>query len=270
MAKVFLYDISKCSGCHNCQLACKDEHCGADWPPYAAAQPDIGQFWMKVDEHVRGTTPKVFINYVPHACNHCADASCMAAAKNDAVYRRDDGLVIIDPAKAKGQRQLVDSCPYDAIYYNKDLGLPQKCTGCAHLLDDGWEVPRCVDSCHTQALRYVDEDDPALTEAIVLKPETGNGPRAYYLNYPKRFVAGEVYDSEADEVIIGASVTLTDASGAALDAATDDFGDFWFRQIEPQVYQLTFTANGYLQRTLAVDASEKDVNVGGVALYAVS
>ena len=36
MSKVFVIDVARCSGCHNCQLACKDEHCENDWRPYAA------------------------------------------------------------------------------------------------------------------------------------------------------------------------------------------------------------------------------------------
>ena len=55
MAKVFVIDVAKCSGCYNCQLACKDEHAGNDWTPYAKPQPDIGQFWVKLTEHVNGT-----------------------------------------------------------------------------------------------------------------------------------------------------------------------------------------------------------------------
>ena len=39
MSKVFVIDVARCSGCHNCQLACKDEHCENDWRPYAAPQP---------------------------------------------------------------------------------------------------------------------------------------------------------------------------------------------------------------------------------------
>ena len=44
MAKVFYIDLKKCTGCRNCQVACKDEHCGNSWLPYAAEQPEIGQF----------------------------------------------------------------------------------------------------------------------------------------------------------------------------------------------------------------------------------
>ena len=44
MGKVFLIDVARCSGCFNCQLACKDENCGNDWRPYSAAQDMTGQF----------------------------------------------------------------------------------------------------------------------------------------------------------------------------------------------------------------------------------
>ncbi|MBQ1516363.1 MAG: oxidoreductase, partial [Lachnospiraceae bacterium] len=137
MAKVFVIDVARCSGCHNCQLACKDEHCGNDWRPYAAPQPPTGQFWCKVTDHPRGTIPKVKIHYIPVLCNHCADAPCIAAAENGAVYRREDGLVVIDPEKAAGQKAIAEACPYGAVYWNEELSLPQKCTGCAHLLDHG-------------------------------------------------------------------------------------------------------------------------------------
>ena len=151
--KVFVFDLDKCNGCHNCQIACKDEHAGNDWSPYALPQPDTGQFWCKVDEEVCGKVPHVRVNYLPRLCNHCDEAPCRAASP-EAVRKRDDGLVLIDPAEA-GARELVDACPYGAIFWNEELGIAQKCTGCAHLLDDGWAEPRCVDACCTGALRLL-------------------------------------------------------------------------------------------------------------------
>ena len=45
--KVFVIDVGICNGCYSCQIACKDEHVGNDWTPYAKPQPDTGQFWLK-------------------------------------------------------------------------------------------------------------------------------------------------------------------------------------------------------------------------------
>ena len=47
--KVFVIDIARCNGCHNCQIVCKDEHVANDWTPIAKPQPDTGQFWNKVN-----------------------------------------------------------------------------------------------------------------------------------------------------------------------------------------------------------------------------
>ncbi len=47
--KVFIVDIARCNGCYCCQIACKDEHVGNDWSPYAKPQPDTGQFWLQAE-----------------------------------------------------------------------------------------------------------------------------------------------------------------------------------------------------------------------------
>jgi Fe-S-cluster-containing dehydrogenase component len=45
-----LVDVTKCNGCHNCFLACRDEYFGNDYSPYSAPQPLNGQYWMQVKE----------------------------------------------------------------------------------------------------------------------------------------------------------------------------------------------------------------------------
>ena len=137
MAKAFVIDVARCSGCYNCQLACKDEHAGNDWTPYAKPQPDIGQFWTKLADHVCGTIPKVKVHYIAEMCNHCDNPACKAACANGAIYKREDGFVIIDPEKCVGCGACQAACPYDAIYFNEELKIAQKCTGCAPLLDTG-------------------------------------------------------------------------------------------------------------------------------------
>ena len=100
--KAFIIDISKCNGCYNCQIACKDEHVGNDWTPIAKPQPDTGHFWMKVTDIVQGTVPKVRVRYMHDMCQHCEEAPCIPACKSQAIYKRDDDIVIIDPEKCTG------------------------------------------------------------------------------------------------------------------------------------------------------------------------
>ena len=269
--KAFIVDIARCNGCYCCQIACKDEHVGNDWSPYAKPQPDTGQFWCRLNEYVRGTVPKVKLHYVPVTCQHCANAPCLKACPVEgAIYKREDGLVVVDPQKCTGCRECMLSCPYDALFFNEDLNIAQKCTGCAHLLDDGWAVPRCVDICPTQAIRFGDEADFAaeIANAIQLEDADQTKPRVYYLNMPKRFIGGLVYDPAEKEIVAGARCTLVDAaSGEKRETKTDGFGDFWFEGLdEAKTFTLTIEAEGFApMKYTALDTSE-DVNLGEIAL----
>lgn len=253
--KAFVIDVARCNGCMNCQIACKDEHCGTDWLPYAAEQPLTGQFWCKVEEKVRGTVPKTRITYVPHIGGQ---SDALASAAGDAIVERADGLMYIDPEKAKGRKDL---CEFEGVYWNEKLQIPQTCTGCAHLLDDGWEVPRCVDSCPTKALRFGDVADLDLEGAKQLV----EGSSVWYRNLPKRFVTGCVVDFDEREVVIGADVKLVSASGNTVaEQKTDEFGDFMFDQVEPAAYQIVYQVPGKDAKTYDADATELDVNIGDV------
>lgn len=264
--KAFVIDLNKCVGCHGCQVGCKDEHCGNDWSPYAKPQPEIGQFWMKVNQYERGNMPHVKVTYMPVMCQHCEEAPCMKVAKDDAVYRRDDGLVLIDPAKAKGQKEIVKACPYDAIFWNDELDIPQKCTGCAHLLDGDFpiSVPRCFDNCQVDAILFGEESDLDLSGTETFHPEYNTKPRVHYRGLPKKFVAGTVYDPDELEIVERAKCTLAGSTGT-FTTLTDHFGDFWLRDLPEDDFTLTISF-GDKSRELKVSTKEKDIGLGDIAL----
>lgn len=259
--KAFLVDLTKCVGCHDCQIGCKDEHCDQAWMPYAEAQPEVGQFWLKLNQYERGAGSHVKVTYMPVMCQHCQEAPCMKAAKDGAVYRRDDGLVIIDPVKSKGQRAIMQACPYHAVFWNDELDIPQKCTGCAHLLDDAdspIRVPRCVDNCHVDVILFGEEDQLDLEGAEILHPEYGTKPRVYYKGLPKKFVAATVYDPEAEEIVEGARVTLIGEMGS-YEAKTDSWGDFWIRDLPEAEWHLMIEKDG---KSVEMMVSTKEKNQG--------
>ena len=267
MGKAFVIDVALCSGCYSCQVACKDEHCGNDWSPYAKSQPDTGQFWIKVNEKPMGSIPKVRVSYTPSMCNHCERPACLAACGKDAVYKREDGFVIIDPEKCVGCGKCAEACPYEAIYKNSELGVCQKCTGCAHLLDNGYDEPRCTEVCPTGAFVFGEEEELAdlIKGAQVLKPETGTGPKVYYRNIPGQFIAGTLFDPEADEVVEYARIMAV-TGGKIINTQSDDFGDFWLNDLAVGSFDITITADGYEPKYFYAVRTDECVNLGDIAL----
>ncbi len=269
-----LIDIYKCCGCYNCFLACRDEFCGNEYPGYAAAQPPKGQFWIRVHERERGKYPKVKVAYTPVTCMQCEDAPCIKAAHNGAVYRRPDGIVIIDPVKATGQKQIVTACPYRVIEWNEEKQLPQKCILCTHMLDKGEKEPRCVEVCPTEALVFGDLDNPkskisqliASGETEVLHPEFGGlKEKVVYRNLPKKFVAGTVIYDDKDECAGDVTVTLS-GNGKSMTTKTNFFGDFEFEGLAPDTkYTVKIEAKGYKPKKLEV-LTKLDVYLGDIKL----
>jgi len=267
--KALVIDVSKCNGCYNCQIACKDEHVGNDWSPYARPQPLTGHFWIKVSDIVRGTFPKVKVAYRHDICQHCADAPCMSACARKAIYRREDGIVLIRPQQCRGDRSCVAACPYGVIYFNENLNIAQKCTFCAHLLDKGATQPRCVDVCPTGALAFGEEEElrTLIDRAEIIEPlRFHTKPRVHYIALPKRFIAGAVYDPIEDECIEGAGITLTGEDGSEITTQTDEFGDFWLENLKTGNYSLLVQKEGYAPYRLESVSTDQDVNLGDLAL----
>src|SRR3990167_1768329 len=113
-------DVAKCCDCNLCTLALHDEYFGNEFPGYAAGMPKHGHRWIEIRAKERGAFPMVDVVYLPVTCNHCDNAPCVKAATDGAVVKRPDGIVVIVPEKAQGQRALVDACPYGAIWWNAD------------------------------------------------------------------------------------------------------------------------------------------------------
>ncbi|MFC1932056.1 4Fe-4S dicluster domain-containing protein [Chloroflexota bacterium] len=271
-------DVEKCEDCNNCFLSCKDEYVDNDFLPYSVAQPKHGHSWMNIIRKERGQCPMVDVAYLLIPCMHCDNAPCIKKVEDGAVYKKNNGIVIIDPEKAKGLKDIVDTCPYGAIWWNEEKNVAQKCTLCAHLLDEGWKEPKCVQSCPTGALSIVKVEDSKMAQIIkdenleVLHPEYKTKPRVYYKNlyrFLKCFIGGSVAIEVADisECADGARVTLFKNSTKIGEAITDNYGDFKFDNLEENSgrYSLEIVCEGYEKKTLEVDLTTSK-NVGTILL----
>jgi Fe-S-cluster-containing dehydrogenase component len=258
-----IIDIAECTNCQLCALAAMDEYVGNDFPGYAAPMPRHGHRWIDILQKERGQAPMIDIAYVPTLCNHCDDAPCIKAAKDGAITKREDGIVLIDPVKAKGQMQLVDACPYGHIWWNEELQLPQHWPFDAHLIDQGWRQTRGQQSCPTGAMRAVKLDDAEMARKAreegleTIRPELGTRPRVYYRNlwrYAKCFIGGSVSAEPRGVVdcVEGARVRLIRGGAVVAETLTDNYGDFKFDRLDENsgAYTVEIEAPGHVKKSV--------------------
>ena len=237
-------DVAQCFNCNNCMLSCHDEYFDNEYPGYAHGMQKHGQSWIKVMQRETGAVPMVDVSYLPVMCNHCDDAPCLKVAKDGAVVKRSDGIVIIVPEKARGQKQIVDACPYGAAYWNEERQLPQAWPFDAHLLDRGWKRTRGAQSCPTRAMQVLHVEDEEMQRMVeadrleVLHPEYGTKPRVYYRNlrrFSTLFIGGSLAApvGEVVDCVDGAQLTLSRAGKTVASAKSDCYGDFRFSDLDP-------------------------------------
>ena len=272
-----IVDVANCTNCNLCTVALQDEHAGNDFPGYAEEMPKHGHRWIEIERRERGTPPVTDVAYLPMMCQHCDVAPCIAAAP-DAISKRPDGIVLIDPVKARGRHDIVDACPYGAIWWNEEKQVPQHWFFDAHLLDAGWDEPRCVTVCATNSLKAVKAEDAEIQQLIVeqeleqLRPDLETRSRVHYKNlwrYTKVFIAGTVSAENGGTVdcLANATATLVRNGKTVAEQRTDVFGDFKFDRLDPDgsAYKLNITAAGFSASDLEVVLYETQ-NVGEIRM----
>ena len=179
-------DLNLCVGCYACTLACKVEN---KTPP--------GIWYAPVFDKEIGQYPNTKRLFIPALCNQCEDAPCLKACPTGAISKREDGIVLVDENKCCGTRACVTACPYGAMHFYEDKGgeygnqfvpldaltrekytsgTAQKCTFCAHRVDEGLE-PACVEACPTNCRIFGDLDDPHSAPSKLIRQRNAQQPR---------------------------------------------------------------------------------------------
>ena len=263
-----IIDVAECTNCNLCTLATMDEYVDNEWPGYTAPMPKHGHKWIDIKQKERGQAPFIDIAYMPTMCNHCDIAPCIKAAP-DVISKRDDGIVLIDPDKAKGRKDLVNACPYGHIWWNEERETAQAWPFDAHLLDTGWNKTRGDQSCPTGAMKAIKLDDDAMAKMAdeegyeVLNPEYGTKPRIWYKNlwrYSTAFVGGSV-SADANGIVDcveGAAVTLSKDGSKLAELVTDNYGDFKFDRLEEDSgrYTVEISSKQYGSKSIEFELSE--------------
>jgi len=272
-----IIDVAECTNCNLCTLATMDEYVGNDWPGYAAPMPRHGHRWINILQKERGQAPVIDVAFVPTMCNHCDDAPCVAKGEG-AVTKRDDGIVLIDPVKAKGRADLIDACPYGHIWWNEELALPQAWPFDAHLLDQGWTQTRGQLTCPTAAMQSIKVEDAEMQKIVreqrleVMKVELNTKPRVYYRNlwrYSKCFIGGTISAMAGDVVdcVAGANVELFKNNRLLDETTSDNFGDFKFDGLDENsgAYTVVVSAKGDHKKIVETTLGDS-VNLGEIRL----
>ena len=140
MAKMLMLYPDRCTGCHNCELACSFFH--------------DGEFSLSASRIHVHTWEMEGIS-VPTTCEQCEDAPCALVCPTAAMHT-DPRLnrVAWDETKCIGCRMCSLACPFGAVAYETSRSRILKCDLC-----DG--TPECAVFCPVGAIEYLDETNAA-------------------------------------------------------------------------------------------------------------
>lgn len=161
--KTKLIDVSKCTGCRGCQLACKQ------WNQQPAAQTENYGTYQNPSDLQANTWTLIRFQEVADkdgvkwlfrkdGCMHCTDAACVKVCPSGALHYTEYGTVGIHHERCIGCKECVTACPFDIPRYDRASDKIYKCDLCLSRIQAALE-PACVKACPTGALKFGDKAD---------------------------------------------------------------------------------------------------------------
>lgn len=161
-----------------------------DEPPWVRphTKPEWGPNWD--EDRGDGEHPNSYYFYLPRICNHCTNPACLQACPRKAIYKRpEDGIVLIDQERCRGNGHCIEACPYKKIYFNEKLSRSEKCLFCYPRIEKG-QPPACAHQCvgRVRHVGYRDDVDGPIHKlvdryevALPLHAEWGTQPNVFYV-----------------------------------------------------------------------------------------
>ncbi|MDD2421451.1 MAG: 4Fe-4S dicluster domain-containing protein [Heliobacteriaceae bacterium] len=163
-----LIDVTKCTACRGCQVACKQwNELPVEAPPKEMAftgtlqsHPDLApntftiiQFFEEKDD-----TNTVKYRFRKTGCMHCTDAACILVCEKKALTKLENGIVYRDKDKCIGCGYCAQNCPFQVPKVNPKTEKATKCTLCGDRIANKMK-PACVTTCITGALDFGPRDE---------------------------------------------------------------------------------------------------------------